>query len=296
MEHILEKLSHRYPQLLLPVAAGMSKSPAFTDAVYRGKRYDGVPDYSLSEKDRFSRVDTPAGPVDVLLLHERVDFEKCACALANRCEPKPLPRSVGAFMISGLTDWEKVRKYLDKGPQEECLVNSFLLNWLKRDHPDILSRIILLSSGWYSGIAPERLGLSGEDWTEKSVTLRMYHEIAHFVCRSRYPKDIQAIRDEVFADMIGIVAAFGRFDAEMAKVFLGIDGDTVPDTARIRYYLKDRDEGSAVSEAEFWISWLENMAADRPEKEIDDLIVGLFDEMRAAAFDGGPQAVPENAP
>ena len=279
MEHILFKLSNRYPQLLFPIAVGTSTSSEYRDAVYFGKKYKGSLDYSLCEKDWFRCVDTPAGAIDVLLLHERKDFEKCACALANRCEPKTIPESVGAFMISGLINWEKVRKHLNKQPEEECFVNGFVWNWLRKNHFGYLDRIILLSSGWYSGITPEMIGLSKEDWAEKSITIRMHHEIAHFVCRSRYPKNIDAIRDEVFADMIGIVAAFGYYDADMAKVFLGIDGTMILENARIRYYLKNHDEYSAVKEILFWISWLENRLAEQTEEDVDNLIVNVFDEM-----------------
>ena len=287
MEHILAILSRRYPQLLFPIATGTSTSSEYKDAVCFGKNFHGSLDYSLCEKDWFRCVDTPAGSIDVLLLHDRRDFEKCACALANRCEPKTIPESVGAFMISGLINWEKVRKHLNKQPEDECFVNGFVWNWLKKNHCDYHDRIILLSSGWYSGITPEMIGLSDEEWSEKSVTTRLYHEITHFVCRSRSPKNIDVIRDEVFADMIGMVAAFGHYDANMAKLFLGIDGTKISGNARIRYYLKNHDENSVVKEILFWISWLENRLAERTEDDIGNIIVNTFDEMLdvAGAFD-----------
>ena len=279
MEHILIKLSCRYPELLFPIATGTSTSPEYKDAVYFGKKYKGSLDYSLCKKDWFRCVETPAGSIDVLLLHDRKDFEKCACALANRCEPKIIPKSVGAFMISGLINWEKVRKHLNKQPEEKCFVNGFVWNWLKKNHCDYHDRIILLSSGWYSGIAPEIIGLSNEGWAEKSITIRMYHEIAHFVCRSRYPKNIDVIRDEVFADMIGMVAAFGYYDANMAKVFLGIDGTRILENARIRYYLKNHDELAVCQRINFWIAWLENRLTKQTEEDIGNIIVNVFDEM-----------------
>lgn len=279
MEHILAALSRRYPQLLFPIATGTSSSSEYRDAVYFGKRYKGSLDYSLSEKDRFMRVDTPVGSIDVLLLYNRKDFEKCACALANRCEPKIIPEAIGAFMISGLINWEKVRKYLNKQPEEECFVNSYVWNCLRKNNCDYLDRIILLSSGWYSGIAPEMIGLSNEDWTEKSITIRMYHEIAHFVCRSHYPKNIDVIRDEVFADMIGMIAAFGHYDVDMAKVFLGIDGTEISENARIRYYLKNHDACSGCKEISFWVSWLAKRLTEQKQENICDGIVNIFEEM-----------------
>lgn len=288
MEHVLIKLSRRYPQLRFPIAAGTSTSPEFRDAVYFGKKYDGSLDYSMSGKDRFLSMDTPAGSADVLILHEREDFEKCACALANRCEPKTIPESVGAFMISGLVNWEKVRKHLNKKPEEECLMNGFVWNWLKAKNCDYRDRIILLSSGRYSGVSSERVGLSEEEWLEKSVTIRLYHEITHFVCRSRYPDNIDAIRDEVFADMIGIMAAFGRYDTELAKIFLGIDGTEIPDGARIRYYLKDQTESEASRIADFWISWLAKRVEGQSESSLYDLLLAVFGDMVEERFESFP--------
>lgn len=261
MEHVLVTLSHKYPQLLFPIAPGTSKTIEYRNAVYLGKKHNGILDYSLSEMDWVRRVDTPAGIIDILMLDNRLDFEKCVCALANRCEPKIIPETIGAFMISGLINWEKVRKY--HGEQ------------VMGDYYD---RIILLSSGWYSGLAPEAVGLSNEDWLEKSVTIRMYHEIAHFVCRSRNPENTSVFRDEVFADMIGMVAAFRYYDTDLAKIFLGIHNTEISETARIRYYLNNRNEKTVTEELNFWISWLKNKIAVA-SKEIDNLIVDVFDEM-----------------
>lgn len=279
MEHILLALSRRYPQLLFPVAAGTSKSPEYTDAVLCGKKHTGILDYSLSEKDWLRCIETSAGSVDVLFLYERKDFEKCACALANRCEPRIIPESIGAFFIRGLINWEKVRKLLNKQPEDDCFVNRFTLNWLKQSHGDYLDRIILLSSGWYSGVAPERIGLSEEAWTEKSVTIRMYHELTHFMCRSLHPENVNTIRDEVFADAIGLIAAFGHYDANIAKMFLGVDELTISENARIRYYIKNSDEGSVRKEVGFWISWLAEKLGGQPDGNIEKVIVTVFDKM-----------------
>ena len=278
MEHILETLSRRYPQLLFPISDGVSKSFAYRRAVLLGKEHTGTLDFTMCEKDRLVRLDTPVGTAEALLLYNRADFEKCACALGNRCEPKELPKSVGAFMISGLTNWEKVRSGLAR--HSEC-ENNGLIDWerLRAVGCDYKDKIILLSSGYYSGVAPETVGIQAEEWIEKSITIRMYHELAHFICRTRYPKNIDAIRDEIFADMAGIVAAFGHFDINMAKTFLGISGTTISENGRIRYYVKDCDERSVCDEANFWLSWLEKRVEPTQKEKINDLIMSVFDEM-----------------
>ena len=276
MEHALAFLSRRYPQLLFPITPGISKTAEFRNAIYFGKPYSGQLDFTMSQKDRFLCVDTAAGPAEVLLLHNRRDFERCFCALANRCEPKNIPPSVGACMISGLLNQEKVRQY---GKHEE---KSDLLSFLKPTFDQACyDKLILLSSGYYSGITPEEAGFSDSEWIEKSITIRMYHEITHFVCRTLYPKDISVIRDEVFADMIGIVAAFGYYDTHMANLFLGIDGANFRENGRIHYYIKDRDADSVLEEVKKWISLLEQTANNHKE-DINSLMVTLFEELRLA--------------
>lgn len=280
MEHVLYVLSRRYPQLLFPIVAGISTSSEYRNAVYLGKEYAGSLEYSMSEKDKFMRVDTPVGSIDVLLLYNRTDFEKCVCALAYRCEPRIIPSTVGAFLISGLTNWEKVHSQYVVREIDEDIGNGVNAAWLRKNKRCFLDKIILLSAGFYSGTSPETLGLSNEEWLEKSITIRMYHEITHFVCRSRYPKCIDVFRDEVFADMIGMIAAFGYYDAEIAKVFLGITGDTtILPNARIRYYLKGQDAHTVSKNALFWISWLANRTQQAKKENINDLIVNIFEEM-----------------
>lgn len=285
MEHILSVLSRRYPQLLFPIVAGISTSSEYRNAVYLGKEHAGSLDYSMSEKDKFMRVDTPVGSIDVLLLYNRTDFEKCVCALAHRCEPRLIPDTVGAFLISGLTNWEKVHaQYANRGINK-VVGNGANLSLPGKNIRLFLDQIILLSSGWYSGLSPEAVGLSNEDWLEKSVTIRMYHEIAHFVCRSRNPENTSVFRDEVFADMIGMIAAFGHYDAKMAKVFLGITGDTtILPNARIRYYLKGQDAHTVSKNALFWISWLANRTQQAKKENINDLIVNIFEEMLCVEY------------
>lgn len=280
MEHVLSLLSRRYPQLLFPIVAGISTSSEYRNAVYLGQEHAGSLDYSMSEKDKFMRVDTPVGSIDVLLLYNRTDFEKCVCALAHRCEPRLIPDTVGAFLISGLTNWEKVRaQYVNRGINK-AVGNGDNLSLPGKNTRLFLDQIILLSSGWYSGLSPEMVGLSNEEWLEKSIIIRMYHEISHFVCRSRYPKCIDSLRDEVFADMIGMIAAFGYYDSEMAKQFLGISSDpTIPEDARIRYYLKDQNVCAAREHAVYWISWLAGRTQEVQKENINDLILNVFEEM-----------------
>lgn len=272
MHHILVELSQRYPQLLFPIEHGISKTQVFTDVVFYGKEHKGTLDFSMSPKDRLYSIDTPAGTAEALLLYNRDDFEKCVCALANKCEPKDIPPAVGAFMISGLINWGKVRRNCKNN------INELTLKLLKLSGCEIYDRIILLSSGWYSGVAPEKTGCSADEWTEKSIIIRKYHELTHFICRSLYPKNIDVIRDEIFADMIGIVAAFGYYDTDLAKLFLGISDTGLSESGRINCYIKNKEPNVLLKEVNTWISLLERKVKT-PVEDINMLIIKLFEEI-----------------
>ena len=75
----------------------------------------------------------------------------------------------------------------------------------------------MLSTGPYSAVQ-----VSDPDWLQKSQVIRKYHECTHFICRNLYPEKTDAVRDELIADAIGIYAAYGRYDANLARLFLGI--------------------------------------------------------------------------
>lgn len=253
METISHKLAQCYPQLLLPVAAGMSGSEAYKNAVLRGIFPEAEPMVSGTAEDTFEQVDTAVGSVGIWTLAKREDFVLAVQALAYRCEPKPVPDAVGAQYIGGLINWEKLRarktQYLLEGGRDWNLeFRRFTLD--KRNYTDSL---ILLSTGFYSNIPPEVVGLSPQEWKRKSMVIRKYHELTHFVYRKAYPGDVDVIRDEVLADCVGMQAAFGSCSRELAERLLGIwNGQALPD-ARIRHYVPDSALPAAIHRALFWV-------------------------------------------
>lgn len=54
--------------------------------------------------------------------------------------------------------------------------------------------------------------------------------------RKLYPDDISFIRDELIADCIGLIAAFGYFDVRLLKLFLGIENDIYREGGRLQNY------------------------------------------------------------
>ena len=94
---------------------------------------------------------------------------------------------------------------------------------LQKTKVNYLDSLIILSSGPYSNVPAATLGLSDDEWLSLSHTIRLYHECTHFICRKLYPDIKDAVKDELVADAIGLIAAFKQLDIEKECLFLGID-------------------------------------------------------------------------
>lgn len=85
-------------------------------------------------------------------------------------------------------------------------------------------RFLVLSKKYYSNTQPDFVGLSPQDWHEKSMILRREHELAHYYTKNFYGSASNNLHDELIADFIGIYEAFGYYKAAFFKHFMGIDG------------------------------------------------------------------------
>ena len=247
MQEDLIKLARRYPQLLLPIQEGTRQTEAYKSAVLCGEPLDAQPDFRCPEEIIASSEDTPAGRAEILYLGDRQDFLHAYQALAYRCEPTPIPDSVGAVTIGGLINWEKIHHHRDEylaagGEDWDAEFSRFT-----SEPKNYRDSVILLSGGNYSNVPAERVGLAPEAWKEKSYLIRKFHELTHFVCRGLYPEDIDALRDEVIADSIGLVAAFGEYDPALARLFLGVEGGVFREGGRLSHYAKEDELPAAVS-------------------------------------------------
>ena len=222
--HPIIALSSKYPQLCLPLGEDVKDSELYKRAVLRGEDCGMTPDFSLNEEDFLETIDTPAGPAEILFLKDRADFEHAVRALGHRCAPVDVPKSMGASAIRGLINWDKLHAHAED-------FDSFIA-----DKNNYLDSLILLSWGEYSAVPAERTGMSEEDWLEKSLTVRKFHELTHFISGRLFPENREAIRDEVMADMIGIVSALGIYDTKLAKCFLGTEGETYRPGGRLENY------------------------------------------------------------
>lgn len=229
-KEVIPYLAEIYYQLY--VAPGMEGAEEMYKAIVkRGESAYAkeLTHFTLSDQDKIEVANTPAGEVKVVTLHERHDFEIFLQIMANRCAVKEIPATQGASIIDGIINWRRIeahrdefiKKELEKGVDEPDWSAEF--SRFTADKSNYLDAIIVLSVGPYSGITAAKVDMSDDEWLGYSDTIRKYHECTHFICRRLYREKIDPIWDEIVADAVGIFAAFGRYDAKMAELFLGID-------------------------------------------------------------------------
>ncbi len=280
----IQDYASRYPQLLLPIRPGISLTDEYKNVVLKGKTASKyIITFNNDEIIKYL-CETPAGKAEIIHVPDREDFEHLYQALAYKCEPHLIPSSVGAVIINGVINWEKINhhktQYLIQG-------NTDWKDEFKRftsDRNNYCDSIILISSGPYSSIPAEKVYLSGTEWEVKSVIIRMYHELTHFVCRKLYPEKKDIIRDEIYADCIGLIAAFGTYDPLLAKVFLGIETEIYRIGGRLEHYAPKclRED---IHQAQKWIEeakirvaeyWDNNMSEEMIEVSIFDLLMQIY--------------------
>lgn len=252
MEHILYTLARRYPAIYLPIEEGISKSEEYRNTCLKGQESKREILFSFNKKDRLETFNTPVGDVEILTMYDRDDFVHMARALGSKAEPVNIPDSTGAMALFGLNNWDKVRAGLD----------------------DYKDSFILLSSGYYSNVSNDdikkvtnnEIDLTSEEWIEKSVIIRKYHELTHFVMRKTYPDDVNPIRDEIIADIVGLECAFKKLDIRVLKLFLGLENKEYRKGARLENY-----EGGNIENISNVLKMIDNISNTLIKYETSDI-------------------------
>ena len=220
MTNVLERLAADYPQLYLN--PDTDSQEAYRRVVLRGEtpQTKSLAHYRGDRADRDEIADTPAGSVRVVTLGNRQDFELALRGLmAAKDGPEAvIPESQGAAMLT-VFNWPRIHAHLALYPEEERAAEFKHFTAVRENYVDML---VLLSRGPYSHVDAAAVGETEAAWLEHSDTIRRYHELTHVICRRLCPGDIAPIRDELVADAVGLYAAYGCFDPETEKLFLGI--------------------------------------------------------------------------
>ena len=224
----IEKLAAIYPQLYL--TPGPEGAEEYKRIVECGEQSEtrSLAHFHCRETDLLVEENTPAGPVTVLTLHDRADFELFLQIVAHKCVPKEIPATQGAAILDGVINWTKIRAH-EKAFHE---ANGPDADWdaefarFTSDRKNFKDALVVLSRGPYSAIPAEKAGYPEEEWLKLSHIIRKTHECTHFICRRLHPDKKDAVWDELVADAAGLFAAFGVFDPGLEELFLGIEGES----------------------------------------------------------------------
>jgi hypothetical protein len=220
-----------FVQLSFPIRAGMSRDPDYLAATRRGllpSQNATVLSFARPEGLHILLHPTAVGRVAVVQAEAREDFETLVLALTRRNEAEVVPASMGACMVAGYVNWDRVaqrrRDFADEHPEDwsgEAWAAGFReLQAQKELYQD---RFMLLSSGPYSSTPADAIGLPESAWRDASVRLRLEHECTHSFTRHALGSMRKSLLDELVADYMGMVEALGAFSAAHFLRFMGLE-------------------------------------------------------------------------
>lgn len=228
---VFAALQRRLVQLQFPIEAGISQTEVYRAATRRGiQPPGGGPGLALNRPEGLDLVLNPtmAGRIPILTVADRGDFVALVRAFTGRNEPEPVPDSMGACIVTGLNDWDRVaghrrRFEAERGAagDEEAWAEEFRqLVPRKELYQD---RFIILSRGPYSAVRADDAGFPDEEWLVLSVVIRREHECTHYFTRRVLGSMRNNLLDELIADFAGLMHAFGRYDGALALRFFGLE-------------------------------------------------------------------------
>jgi hypothetical protein len=242
-----------FVQLRFPVQAGMSQAPAYLAATRRGELPPETQPAAVFAQPAGLHIflhPTPAGRVPVVVAAAREDFETLVQAVTRRNEPDAVLPSMGACMIAGYNNWERVAAlraaYLAEHPEDwngagwaaafrEIVPRKELYQ----------DRFMLLSSGPYSATPAEALGLDARTWSSASAKLRLEHECTHFFMRQAFGAMRKSLLDELVADYMGLIEALGEFRLDAFLTFMGLEAHPgYRSGGRFQNYTHELSEGA----------------------------------------------------
>ena len=223
---VIEVLAQRFPQLYVAPAEGAQDAHRRAATLGIAPEDATLAHFAGSPRDELRTVDTPAGPVEVVFLANRADFETFLQVIGHKAQPVPIARTVGAITYRGLADWGKV------SAAYQAYRNSGGTDWGTEfarlaQTGDFRSEIAVVSEGPYSNVSAADTPYDQEEWVRISHEIRLHHECAHVVCRRTRPDDILPVWDEVTADVVGLLCATGGYDAALASRFLGVSAEGI---------------------------------------------------------------------
>jgi hypothetical protein len=230
-----EILKNVLVQLRFPIQEGISQTEAYRAATTKGIEPREITGLILQEPEKLQLKihRSLAGEIPVLITGNRSDFVSLVQAIARRNEPVSIPDSMGACMVGGYNNWNRIRRYRQQweinhpnhpnNPANSELAWSAEFQRLIPRKELYQDRFIILSDGFYSNVDPEAIGLTEAEWRRLSLTIRLEHECTHYFTRRVFNSMRNNLLDELIADYRGIVAAAGHYRADWFLHFMGLE-------------------------------------------------------------------------
>jgi hypothetical protein len=228
---VLPALSKRLVQLRFPIAEGISQTEAYRAATRRGIPPAGDrAGVTLEQPEGLELVLRPtlAGRIPTITCRTRNDFVSLVRALSCRNEPETVPASMGACFVNGLNNWDRVAR-LRRRMEAERGAAFDEMEW-KAAFADVIPQklqyqdcLIILSREPYSAVPATALGISDADWRAQSVNIRAEHECTHYFTLLAFGSTRNNLLDEFVADFAGLARTYGRYDADLALRFFGLE-------------------------------------------------------------------------
>jgi len=226
-------LKSKLVQLNFPIQAGISQTEAYQAATRRGVPMEDEPtgnDFILQKPEKLELILQPtlAGQLPLLFTSQREDFVSLVQALAYKNEPRSVPGSMGAAIIAGYNNWDRIhahrQQWVRQNPnhcsEEDWEAEFRRIIPQKKLYQDCF---VILSDGAYSGVPAADLGLFEAEWRRKSFIIRREHECTHYFTRRVYSSMQNNLLDELIAEYAGIVAANGCYRADWFLRFVGLE-------------------------------------------------------------------------
>jgi hypothetical protein len=173
---------------------------------------------------------TIAGHIPVIVVNDRSDFETLLQALLNSNEPMTIPPSMGAVMVAGYNNWDRIEQYKLRWHQQAQATEVWIDEFKRLISKKSLyqDRFIIVSSGPYSNVSAANLGLNEEVWLQLSVEIRIAHECTHYAMKRIYGQMRNNLQDEFIADAVGLICATGQFKKDWFLHFMGLENPGMP--------------------------------------------------------------------
>lgn len=228
----LRALAPYLPQLRFPVIEGMSQLDSYRAATRRGSESSihtqatGLP-LKCASDCRILLHPTAAGRIPVLVVPDRDDFVAVVQALTRKNEPVRIPPSMGAVMVAGYNNWDRIRRlreaFFQANPGASDAAWQVRFEAIKASRHLYQDRFIILGSGPYSGVNGALLGLTNAEWNAMSMLVRCEHECAHYITRRILGAMSNCIHDELLADAYALVSVTGSFQPAWFLRFMGLE-------------------------------------------------------------------------